>query len=257
MGLWVINILLICTLLVGCSATTTVSEQQDSEAETFKPASGFGNVYIVREWTIAGSAIGIRLNVDGQFIGNINIGKYHLLQLKPGRYTITAYTGGGEDHEVVDVVEGENYFIQVEPVPGFRVKASAESVNAGLGRELVIKGKRLQTLPLKHATQVVEEAPKIDFPGQSVASDVLKQDILNFISILVIASGCQSFKIVNAKIVGLEGEFNVDDRNRLLSGEVNEVWTADQCGNKKDYYIKLKPDGQGGTHFSVSDSPPR
>lgn len=257
MSLWVINILLICTLLGGCAATPTVSEQQEREAETFKPASGFGNVYIVREWTIVGSAVDIRLNVNGQFIGNIQIGKYHLLQLKPGRYTITAYTSGGEDHEVVEVVEGENYFIQVEPVSGFRVKASAESVNEGQGRELVIKGKRLQTLPLKHATQVVEEAPRIDFPGQSVTSDVLKRDILNFISMLVIASGCQSFKIVNTKITGFDGEFNVDERNRLLSGEVNEVWTADQCGKKKDYYINLKPDGQGGTHFSVSASPPK
>ena len=257
MVFWVINILLICTLLGGCASTPTASEQQEREAKTFKPEAGFGNVYIVREWTIVGSAVDIRLNVDGQFIGNINIGKYHFLQLKPGRYTITAYTSGGEDHEVVEVEEGENYFIQVKPVSGFRVKASAESIDADLGRELVSKGKRLQTLPLKRATSVAEETHKIDFPGQSVTSDVLKRDILNNILILVMASGCKSVDIVNTKIVGFEGEFNVDERNRLLSGEVNEVWTANQCGNIKDYYINLKPDGQGGTHFSVGATPPK
>ena len=48
----------------------------------------------------------------------------------------------------LEVVEGENHFIQVEPVFGFSPKASVERIDADLGRSMVIKGSRLITKPV-------------------------------------------------------------------------------------------------------------
>ncbi len=94
-------------------------------------------------------AVDIGVEVNGQFLGNVNIGTYYLLQLRPGRYTISAYSQQAKGHKDVEVIEvsgGKSYFIQVEPAPGFfAAKASAEAIDADLGRELVIKGTGLKT----------------------------------------------------------------------------------------------------------------
>ena len=134
-------------LITGCTRIA-VSEDEERAAEKFAPAPGYGSVYVVREKTFVGMAVDIGVEVNGQFIGNVNIGTYYLLQLRPGRYTISAYSQqakGHKDVEVVEVSEGEIYFIQVEPVAGFfGAKASAEAIDAEYGRELVIKGTGLQ-----------------------------------------------------------------------------------------------------------------
>ena len=148
LGPWLTYILLINALLAGC-AKITVSEDQELAAEKFQPDPGYGNVYIVREKTIGGMDVEIDIDVNGRHIGFINIGTYHLLQLKPGRYTVSAYTKHGGDDEVVEVVEGENYFIQTEPVFGFFPKASAERIEANKGRKMVIDGSRLITKPFE------------------------------------------------------------------------------------------------------------
>ena len=148
--LWITSLLLLGALLTGCTRIA-VSEEAELTAEKFEPAPGYGSVYIVREKTLAGMLVDIGVDVNGQFIGNVNIGTYYLLQLKPGRYTISAYSQQAKGHKAVEVVEvsvGESYFIQVEPVGGFSPKASAEPIDADLGRELVIKGTGLKTPPL-------------------------------------------------------------------------------------------------------------
>ena len=147
---WLTNILILTILLGGCTRIT-VSEEEELAAERFEPELGYGNVYIVREKTLVGSLVEIEVIVNGQHIGPINIGTYHLLELRPDRYIIAAYANKA-DHKksdmALEVVEGENHFIQVEPVFGFSPKASVERIDADLGRSMVIKGSRLITKPV-------------------------------------------------------------------------------------------------------------
>lgn len=108
--LWVTNVLLLGALLTGCTQIA-VSEEEELAAEKFQPAPGHGNVYLVREKTMGGMLIDIGVNVNGQYIGDINIGTYHLLQLRPGRYTISAYAQQNKNKKadaVVEVSEGKN-----------------------------------------------------------------------------------------------------------------------------------------------------
>jgi len=148
--LWLTSLLTL-TVLVGSCTRVTVSEEEELAAERFEPEPGHGNVYIVREKTLAGSLVEIEVTVNGQHIGPVNIGTYHLLELRPDRYIIAAYANKA-DHKKTDIAleveEGENHFIQVEPVFGFRPKASVERIDADIGRSMVIKGSRLITKPV-------------------------------------------------------------------------------------------------------------
>ena len=148
---WVTNVFVVMILVGGCTRIT-VSEEEELAAERFEPAPGFGNVYIVREKTLSGSLVDIDVTINDQHIGPINIGTYHLMELRPGRYIIAAYANKA-DHKksdmALEVAEAENHFIQVEPVFGFRPKASVELIDADLGQRMVIKGSRLISNPVE------------------------------------------------------------------------------------------------------------
>ena len=150
-GLWIAKILILTVLLGGCTRIT-VSEEEERAAERFEPQPGYGNVYIVRKKTLIGSLVDIQVLINGQHIGPLNIGTYHLLELKPGRYVIAAYANK-VDHKkrdmALEVVEGQNHFIQIEPEAGFTPKASIELIDAELGRTMAIKGSRLITKPVE------------------------------------------------------------------------------------------------------------
>jgi len=144
---WITSILILTALLEGC-VRITVSEAEELAAERFEPQPGYGNLYIVREKTFIGMLADIELYITGQHIGPINIGTYHLLELRPGRYNIEAYANKALRKKTginLEIVEGENHFIQAEPVGGFVPKASLEIIDAVSGREMVLKGSRLIT----------------------------------------------------------------------------------------------------------------
>ena len=179
---WIFYIFVISIMLSGCVVAPTMSEEQDATAKKFQPARGFGNVYIVRKMTLTGSGIVPGVDVDGQSIGSIVPGTYHLLELKPGKYSISVTTKRGEDHEVVDVAEGENYFLEVEPdLFSWRTQASVERIDAEEGRKLVSKGKLLRTIPLKQTKPVTE--PTLQDAIDASAAD-LAQSYLSMKSIV-------------------------------------------------------------------------
>lgn len=148
---WITTILILTTLLSGCTRIT-VSEEEELAAERFEPQVGYGNLYLVRKKTLLASLVDIEVIVNGQYIGPINIGTYHLLELRPGNYVIAAYANKA-DHKkseiAQEVVEGKNHFIQIEPVAGFFPEASLERIDTDIGRKMVVKGSRLITKPVE------------------------------------------------------------------------------------------------------------
>lgn len=146
--LWTTTFVVFAALSTGC-ARIAVSEEEELAAERFEPTPGYGSVYIAREMRSLGMLVDIGVEINGQFVGDINIGTYYLLELRPGRYTVAAYSRQASAHkafEVLEVSEGGNYFIQVEPAPGFPfARASAAIIEPDIGRDLVIKGTGLKT----------------------------------------------------------------------------------------------------------------
>ncbi len=78
-------------------------------------------------------------------------------------------------------------------------------------------------------------------PGETMASNTLKADILRMINIFQKANapGC-SYKVINTKFAGKE------------DNSIREDWTVLSCGKEVIYPVRLIPDPSGGTYFSVS-----
>ena len=142
---------IIGAVLGGCTATVPMmSEQYDLEAEKFQPVPGMGNIYVVRDDGFAGSAIAFRIELDGRSIGSIAPGTYHLFELEPGDHVVAISTQENADYEKIDVIEGENYFIEVEPKWGMiAARVSIELIDTERGQKLVIDGSRAESLDFK------------------------------------------------------------------------------------------------------------
>lgn len=147
---WLLPFLLVAALFSGCEATVPVmSAEHDEVAEKFQPPPGKANIYIVRKETFAGSAVLFKIDLNGKSIGGIAPGTYHLIELEPGKYTVSVTTAENEDHETLDIAAGENHFLEIKPKMGWlAARVSVERVGSDRGRELVIEGERAESLPL-------------------------------------------------------------------------------------------------------------
>ena len=147
----VISVLFIGVMLGGCAATVPVMpEQYDVEAEKFLPPQGKGNIYVVREDVFKGSGVVFKIDLDGKSCGSVAPGTYHLFELQPGQHVVSVSTQENADHKIVMVAEGMNYFVEILPKMGWMAaRVSVERIDEKRGRQLVIDGKRAETLPVK------------------------------------------------------------------------------------------------------------
>ncbi len=77
-------------------------------------------------------------------------------------------------------------------------------------------------------------------PGNTAANNQLKGDIIRMINMVERAQAPKcSYKIVDTKIVGMEGN------------TVKEEWTIESCDKKIIYPVELTPDPRGGTNFGI------
>ena len=80
----------------------------------------------------------------------------------------------------------------------------------------------------------------MSIPGETIASLMLKADVLNMINMIenAQAPGC-SHKVVDTKFVSMDGD------------TVNEEWIVKSCGKRIVYPVTFTPDPKGGTYFGV------
>jgi hypothetical protein len=83
-------------------------------------------------------------------------------------------------------------------------------------------------------------------PGSSIADARLQQDVAQQVAMLemIFGKGCNKSRIVNTEIIEPPARVNVDPWV--------ERWTADRCGTKVYYQVKLVPSKGGGTDYGVS-----
>ncbi len=144
----VVFILFLGAILGGCAASVPImSKEHDIAAEKFQPLSGKGNIYVVREDAFTGSAIAFEIDLDGKGRGSVAPGTYLLFALAPGRHVVSSSTQESADHVAIDVVEGQNFFVEIKPTWGIiSARVSVERIDAGRGRQLVVVGERAVTL---------------------------------------------------------------------------------------------------------------
>jgi hypothetical protein len=138
----------ITILLSGCAATVPVmSDNFDAQAERFSPGQGKANIYVVRDSGFAGSAVLFQVLLNGRVEGAIAPGTYFLFEVPPGSHSIAVITQENADSEKIQAREGKNYFIEIKPVVGLTAaRVSLESIGEERGRQVVIDGKRAESL---------------------------------------------------------------------------------------------------------------
>ena len=148
---FVISILWTGAILSGCSPAQTVHimpKQHDIAAERFQTRLGNGNIYVVREHANIASAAVYGIDLDGSARSQIANGTYHLIELAPGLHVISVTTKESTDQVDINVVAGQNYFVEVVPKMGvFAPRASLVRINEARGKRLVVSGER--TTPLE------------------------------------------------------------------------------------------------------------
>ena len=160
----------------GCATAPLTSDEEEMAAERFEPAPGLGNLYIVRKTEIELTKIEHSVKVNGQYIGVIDPRSYHLLELPPGRYTVSVKNRFREVTNEVQLAAGQNYFLQVKTGLLKASDLSVEQVgDENKGKEMVSAGNRLVTLPIVH-TLLLAEIPlqaALDVPAVNLAQSYL------------------------------------------------------------------------------------
>lgn len=85
----------------GCATAPLESESVDAKAKQFLADPENATVYIYRESSFYGAAIGFPITVDGNNIGSTTSGSYFLLKLSPGVHDI--WVSGGDSVRVANV----------------------------------------------------------------------------------------------------------------------------------------------------------
>ena len=105
--------LLACTALVtGCASVPMASPEHDARAKAFSVKPDKANLYIYRNEAF-GAAVKIDVALNGKPIGETAAKTYFVLEVAPGKHTLTSKA---ENTEVLDVSTepGKNYFIWQE-----------------------------------------------------------------------------------------------------------------------------------------------
>ncbi len=107
-----IGLLLASALLTGCASVPKASPERDAQAKTFAVAAGKSNIYVYRNESMGG-AVKMDVALDGQPVGQTAAQTYFMLEVAPGKHTITSKAENEVMQEVI-AQAGKNYFIWQE-----------------------------------------------------------------------------------------------------------------------------------------------
>lgn len=122
------------TTVVGeTEASVTVPPVVGAPAEgkkglDFKPSNSANGLVVLYRNTSgmmgSGSMLGVTVKVNGEAVGDLPHDTYVVVELAPGKHTVTALSAAGESNWVVQVAAGAVQYAQLEPMP-FRLQAKA------------------------------------------------------------------------------------------------------------------------------------
>ena len=109
-------------LASGCASVPMASPEQDTAAKSFATKPGKANIYVYRNETM-GAAIRMPVALNGKLVGDTASKTYMVLEVAPGKHTITSKTEN-DSIVTVDAAAGRNYFLWQEVKMGFAAARS-------------------------------------------------------------------------------------------------------------------------------------
>lgn len=105
-------VVLVATVLSGCSAIPMASEEKDAQVKSFVAHPEKANLYIYRNEFIGG-AVRMEVEIDGKKVGQTGPKTYFALQVLPGDHTIVSKAENDSTLSVTTEA-GKNYFVWQE-----------------------------------------------------------------------------------------------------------------------------------------------
>lgn len=115
-----ISIVLLVVLLAGCAGVPLAPDAEDAAAKTFQPPPGKANIYVYRPSAIVASLRTVQIIHQGHTVTSLANGTFAVIKRGEGKHQFAVYLGSGAlvgqdlDTVVVEVVAGQNYFIEVD-----------------------------------------------------------------------------------------------------------------------------------------------
>ena len=126
----------------GCATSPVATDSLDQAAKTFIPKPGKANVYVYRN-EMFGGAVSMEVFLNGQSVGRTGAQTYLLLEVPPGKHTITS-KAENESRVELTVEAGKNYFVWQEVKMGIMsARNQLQVVNETAGRAGVAESKLL------------------------------------------------------------------------------------------------------------------
>ena len=118
-----LTILMVILSIAGCASVPMADKDADREAKLFATKTGLANIYIYRTDSM-GAAVAMPVLLDSVVVGKTAKKTFLLVQVHPGRHTITSRTEVDVKLDVATVA-GQNYFVWQEIKLG-ALKAGSE-----------------------------------------------------------------------------------------------------------------------------------
>lgn len=110
---------LVFLFLVGCTSVpyskSTPVPADRLTAFQFEKIENKAEVYVTRDWAMAGGACRIALYIDGVIAGTFDNGNGAKFYLKPGRASFSVGPDGKENFLCKGNPHSENYYVELEP----------------------------------------------------------------------------------------------------------------------------------------------
>lgn len=114
--------------------TAAASAPAGKKSMDFKPQNAANALVVVYRNTSgmmgSGSMLGATLKVNKEAVGDLAHDTYLVVELAPGKHTVTALSAAGESNWLVTLAAGQVEYAQLQPMP-FRL--NAKSANEALG----------------------------------------------------------------------------------------------------------------------------
>ena len=124
--------------LVGCTTVPHASVSDDAAAKTFATKRSVANLYVFRERSMVGAAVGWDVSLDGRAFTVLTTGTYAFHEVSPGQHILSR----SEDVQPFHFEAGRNYFIRFAP-------------------SLSMTGTKLQAVPEAEGRAAVAQLPRV------------------------------------------------------------------------------------------------
>lgn len=132
---------LLSFIFAGCASVPKGSERLTQQSKSFVAPPGKSNVYVIRPYSYAGSAIVWTVSIDYREFGTLGLSSYLYGAIPPGVHFVGAGGFGGStstNRVKFKAEEGENYFFKISP--GF-ISITISQIDEEKGKNYVSKFK--------------------------------------------------------------------------------------------------------------------